>query len=87
MALRIERYGRTRFWALWDGNELVTVTVYTKGAQEVQRRLEALPPQPWGQILQARAQAAAVEQAHALAAQARALARQARQLAGERSTR
>ncbi len=87
MAFRIARDGRTRCWALWDGNELVTVTVYTKGAQEVPRRLEALPPQPWGQILQARAHAAAVDQAHALAAQARELERQARQLAGDRSTR
>ena len=26
--LRVERYGRTRFWALYDGDTLVVVTVY-----------------------------------------------------------
>ena len=29
--LRVERYGRTRFWALYDGDTLVVVTVYKKG--------------------------------------------------------
>jgi hypothetical protein len=68
--LRIERYGSSRFWALYDGPDLVVVTVYKRGAREVQRRLEAQPP--------AAAQAAAVEaavqqaQAAAQAAQARA---------------
>lgn len=32
MALRVERYGNTRFWALYDGDELVCVTVYKRGA-------------------------------------------------------
>jgi hypothetical protein len=39
--LRIERYGKGKYWALYDGQELVAVTVYKRGAQEVVRRLEA----------------------------------------------
>ncbi len=38
--LSIERYG-DRFYALYDGEDLVCVTVYKKGALEVKRRLEA----------------------------------------------
>ena len=74
MTLRIERYRNTRHWALYDGHELVVVTVYRRGAQEVQRRLAAQPRA-------AAAAAAAARQAQELAAQARALARQARALA------
>ena len=37
--LVIERYG-DRFYALYDGEELVCVTVYKKGALEVKKRLE-----------------------------------------------
>ena len=29
--LQITRYHKTRFWALWDGSELVAVVVYKKG--------------------------------------------------------
>ena len=87
MALRIARDGRTRFWALWDGETLVVVTVYKKGARAVQERREALPPQPWGHILQARAQAAAALQARPGGPGAGACRAAARQLAGERSTR
>jgi len=76
--LRMARYDKTRFWALWDGNDLVAVVVYKKGAAELLRRLAAQAPA----ATEAAAQAAAVEaearQAQALAAQARALARQAR---------
>jgi hypothetical protein len=43
MALRIERYKNTRHWALYDGPDLVVVTVYRRGAQEVLRRLAAQP--------------------------------------------
>ena len=43
MTLRIERYKHTRHWALYDGADLVVVTVYRRGAQEVQRRLAAQP--------------------------------------------
>ena len=42
--LRIERYGNSRFWALYDGQDLVVVTVYKRGAREVLRRLAAQPP-------------------------------------------
>jgi len=41
--LRIERYGKTRFWAVWDAaGTLVCVCVYRRGAREVVRRLQAL---------------------------------------------
>lgn len=42
--LRIERYKQTRHWALYDGLELVVVTVYRRGALEVLRRLQAQEP-------------------------------------------
>ena len=42
--LQITRYHKTRFWALWDGRELVAVVVYKKGAVELLRRLAAQPP-------------------------------------------
>jgi len=60
--LRVARYGKTRFWALWDGNDLVAVVVYKKGAVELLRRLAA-------QVLAA--------QACALARQAQAAAQPA----------
>ena len=37
--MRIVRYGKTRFWAVYDGATLVCVCLYKKGAQEVLRRL------------------------------------------------
>jgi hypothetical protein len=37
--MRIARYGKTRFWAVYDGATLVCVCLYKKGAQEVLRRL------------------------------------------------
>jgi len=37
---RVERYRRTRFWGLYEGDELLCVTVYKKGAQAVKERLE-----------------------------------------------
>jgi len=36
--MRIERYG-SRFWAVYEFDRLVCVTVYRKGALEVCRRL------------------------------------------------
>lgn len=36
--MKIEKYGN-RFWAVYDGDVLVCVTVYKKGALEVLRRL------------------------------------------------
>jgi hypothetical protein len=39
----VERYGRTRFFAVRDAaGALVCVCVYKRGAQEVARRLQAL---------------------------------------------
>jgi hypothetical protein len=38
----IERYKLTHFWALYEGGELVCVTVYKKGAIAVGNRLVAL---------------------------------------------
>ena len=39
--MKIDRYGNTRFFALYDADgSLVCVTVYRKGAEEVRRRLE-----------------------------------------------
>ena len=39
--LRIDRYPYSRFWALWDDQDLVAVVVYKKGAAELLRRLQA----------------------------------------------
>ncbi len=44
--LRIERYGKGRYWALYDGQELVVVTVYKRGAHKVVRRSEAAHQSP-----------------------------------------
>ena len=39
--MRIEKYGKTRFWAVYDtDNELICICVYLKGAQAVLRRLQ-----------------------------------------------
>jgi len=39
--MKVEKYGRTRFWAVYDEQGiLICLTVYKKGAQEVVRRLE-----------------------------------------------
>ena len=38
----VERYRKTRFWAVYDAGELVCVTVYKKGANAVKARLEEL---------------------------------------------
>jgi hypothetical protein len=78
MTLRIERYKNTRHWAVYDGETLVVVTLYKRGAREVQRRLAAQPLAGAAAAAQAAAVEAAVRQAQELAAQARALARQAR---------
>jgi hypothetical protein len=37
--MRIARYGKTRFWAVYDGATLIYVCVYKRGALEVLRRL------------------------------------------------
>lgn len=39
--MRVERYGKTRYWAVIDtDNMLVCLCVYRKGAAEVMRRLQ-----------------------------------------------
>jgi hypothetical protein len=38
---RISHYPNSRFWAVYDGDDLVAVTVYRRGAEEVRRRLQA----------------------------------------------
>ena len=35
----VKKYGDSRFHGLYDGDTLVCVTVYKKGAKEVERRL------------------------------------------------
>src|SRR5262245_42257650 len=40
-SFRISRYHYSRFWAVYDGNDLVAVTGYRRGAEEVRRRLQA----------------------------------------------
>ena len=37
--IRIEKYRKTRYWALWLGEELLAVTVYKKGAIAVKNIL------------------------------------------------
>ena len=77
MALRIERYGNTRHWAVYDEQGLVVVTLYKRGAREVQRRLTAQPRAAAEAAAEEAAQEAAARQVQELSAQARALARQA----------
>jgi hypothetical protein len=38
---RVARYPDSRFYALYDGEELLAVTVYKKGAEAVRDRLQA----------------------------------------------
>src|SRR5262245_52413134 len=38
---RVARYPYSRFYALYDGEELLAVTVYKKGAEAVRDRLQA----------------------------------------------
>ena len=38
--LTIARYRRTRFWGLYESDDLLCVTVYRKGAEAVRERLE-----------------------------------------------
>ncbi|MBM3223564.1 MAG: hypothetical protein FJZ47_07165 [Candidatus Tectomicrobia bacterium] len=40
--MRIARYGKTRYWAVYDGATLVCVCLYKKGALEVVQRLQGL---------------------------------------------
>jgi len=38
---RVERYPFSRYFALYDGEQLLAVTVYRKGAEAVRERLQA----------------------------------------------
>jgi hypothetical protein len=44
--LRMDRYPYSRFWTIWDDQELAAVVVYKKGATELLRRLQAHAPPP-----------------------------------------
>src|SRR2546430_11095862 len=44
--LRMDHYPYSRFWAIWDDQDLVAVVVYKKGAAELLRRLQAHAPPP-----------------------------------------
>jgi hypothetical protein len=37
------RYRKTRYWAVWQGETLIAVTVYKRGALSVVRHLAAVP--------------------------------------------
>lgn len=39
--LTIEKYKETRFWAVFLDGELLAVTVYKRGAEEIVRTLKA----------------------------------------------
>jgi hypothetical protein len=43
--LTYSRYKRSRFWAVYDGDELLCVTVYLKGALAVVERLTGVRPE------------------------------------------
>jgi len=38
--LSITRYRNTRYWALWEGGQLLAVILYKKGALTLMRRLQ-----------------------------------------------
>ena len=44
--LSYSRYKFTRFWAVYDGEELLCVTVYLKGAMAVVERINGEKPEP-----------------------------------------
>ena len=44
--IRVARYSKSRFWAVWREDELIAVVVYKKGAEAVAtiaRKLEGKP--------------------------------------------
>jgi hypothetical protein len=44
--IRVNRYGETRYWAVWINGELLAVTVYKKGALAIQDKLSAMALKP-----------------------------------------
>jgi hypothetical protein len=59
--LRMDRSPYSRFWAIWDDQDLVAVVVDKKGAAELLRRLQAhaSPPASAGTTVLAASTAAA----------------------------
>ena len=44
--LTYSRYKFTRFWAVYEGDELLCITVYLKGALAVIERITGMKPEP-----------------------------------------
>ena len=42
--IRVNRYGATRYWAVWVNGELLAVTVYKKGAIAIRDKLSSMVP-------------------------------------------
>lgn len=40
--ITVNRYGATRYWAVWVNGELLAVTVYKKGALAIQDKLSSM---------------------------------------------
>jgi hypothetical protein len=40
--ISINRYGATRYWAVWVNGELLAVTVYKKGALAIRDKLSSM---------------------------------------------
>lgn len=40
--IRVEKYKRTRYWAVWVGDRLLAVTVYKKGAVTLKETLRPI---------------------------------------------
>ncbi len=40
--IRITRYRKTRFWAVWENEKLLTVTVYLKGARSILTKIKTM---------------------------------------------
>jgi hypothetical protein len=43
---RYERYKKTRFWAVYEGETLICLTVYLKGALTLIERITGVRPDP-----------------------------------------
>jgi hypothetical protein len=42
--ISVNRYGETRYWAVWINGELLAVTVYKKGAVAIRDKLSSMVP-------------------------------------------
>ena len=68
--MSVQRYKRTRFWAVYDAaGALICVCVYRKGAEEVARRLGLLPPAATDHCWQCKAERPADAEAASLCPQ------------------